>query len=199
MAISRRHAFDVGLGGRKRHPRLAPCVHKIRRACLGFASSLWIERHPDVGPCSRRDDPGDRQLEVVRHHAGDRIAAPVEREGPSDDAGVGSQPPPERCGNHDAGLVLEPLAQNRIDAELARQGRRDRNPLDVMRLAREGQVLAGVAEPSERIEDAGPLLIGLRVPEGERPVVLGIVDRCAEDARRTGRRRDTAAASASPR
>ena len=177
----RGHAFDVGLGDRKRHIGLASGVRKIRHARFGLPSSFWIERDPHVGPHSRRNDAGDRELEMVWHHAGDRIAAPVEREGPADDGGVGSQPPPERSGNHDARLILEPLAQNWIHAELAGQRRRDRNTLDVMRLTREDQVLAGVAEPSERIEDAGPLLIRLCVLERERPVVHGIVDLCAED------------------
>lgn len=61
------------------------------------------------------------------------------------------------------------------------QWRRDRDTDDVMRLALEGQVLAGVAEPSERVEDARLLLIRLRVPEEERSVVFGVTDRCAED------------------
>ena len=161
------HAFDVGLSDRKRHFWLAPCVREIQCARSGFLSSSWIERDPNVRPGSRRHDAGDRKREMVRHHACDRITAPVDRKGPADDAGVGSQPPPEWSGNYDARLILEPLAQHRIDAELAHQPRRDCNALDVMRFAREGQVLAREAEPSERIEDASSLLIHLRVPERE--------------------------------
>ena len=118
---------------------------------------------------------------MVGHHACDCIAAPVERERLADDGGVGSELAPERCGNHDAGLVLEPSAQNRINTELAYQRRRDRNTFYVMRFAREGQVLAREAEPSKRVEDARPRLVRLRVFQGQRPVVLGIVDCCTED------------------
>jgi hypothetical protein len=54
-----------------------------------------------------------------------------------------------------------------------------------MRFGSKSQILAGVAKPSERIEDARPLLIRLRVREGERPVVLWIVDCCAKDGDKT--------------
>ena len=88
---------------------------------------------------------------------------------------------PQRPRENHAGVVCEPVTVQRSDAELLHERYRDHHALHVMRLAREGQVLAGAAKPSERVEDARPFPIRLRIPQGQRSVVLRIVGGGAEE------------------
>src|SRR5689334_25019060 len=100
-------------------------------------------------------------MECWGHYSSHDIAVPVERQRLADDPRISAEPTPERVRNHHLILALEPPANNRIDTELINQRRRDRDPLDVLRLSGEYQVLASLAEPTESVEDPIPFLIGL--------------------------------------
>ena len=97
-------------------------------------------------------------MEPLRHHARDGIAAPVKREGLPNDGRVVAQTLPQRARDYGAVLVPKPLTDERLDAEIDNERHGDRDSVDMVRLAGESQVLAGLAEPSEGIKNPVPLL-----------------------------------------
>ena len=97
------------------------------------------------------------------HHTRHRVATPIERQRLSDNSGIGAEPLPERVGNHHTGIVIEPPAENRNNAQLPHKGQRDHDSLDMVRLTGESQVLSGVAKPSKCVEGSSPLLICTRI------------------------------------
>jgi hypothetical protein len=114
-----------------------------------------VQRQPDIGSHPGRCDPRYRQLEQLRHHAGDDVSAAIQREWLSNDSRIGSQLPPQRIRNDDAIFIVEPLAENGINSQLMDERRRDCRALHVTWLAAEHEIFSGLAIPPERIKHSG--------------------------------------------
>ena len=160
---------------------------------------LRVERHPGIGAHVRPAEAGDRQAKRLRHDAGHGVAAAVEREPLADDRRIAAETLPQPARDDDAGVVGEPLADGSDRRRAGARAAWSPTALDVVRLAGEGQVLAGVANQpnaskacvSRRSTSASSLV--------KRRVLSGSVSGPAEDGHEPVAVADTAGAAASPR
>src|SRR5262249_60121383 len=94
-----------------------------------------MEVQPDVAVDPFAAWPGHRQSKGGRHDAGDRDAAAVERDRPSDDRAIGAEPLPQSVRDDRTTVVVEPSAKEGRRAEVLRERSCDRDDADVPRLA----------------------------------------------------------------
>src|SRR6185436_4622743 len=153
------YARHVRFGCGKRHTRFSPSVCDVGRS----RSLMRIQRHPDIGFNSSRCNSRHRQMKRRWHHSCYGVATAVERERFTDDLRISTEALPKRVRDHGTAVIPKPVAKRRFDPEIVNQGYRDGDAIDVMRLPRERQVLAGRPKPSERIKQLGPLLVLFRI------------------------------------
>ena len=151
----------------QRDARFASGVRKVPLAATVRVARRRHERNPHLGVAAPHAQAGDRQSKRRWHHAAHGVAPLVERDGAADDVALAAKAPPERARDDGAAVVGEPLAEERW-TELSRQGGRHRRAGDELRLARRRQMESAAAEPAERVEARGLLLVVLQLGNRHR-------------------------------
>ena len=96
------------------------------------------------------------------------VLALVERDGAADDVAPPAEAAPQGRRDDGARVIDEPLAEARW-TELPRERRRHRRAGDELRVARGRHVVSAGAEPAERVEARGLLLVVLQLGHRHRP------------------------------
>ena len=115
----------------------------------------------------------------------DSIDAAAEGDGLADEGGIGSQTLPERIGDDGERLarVAEPLPGLRVHADTVRQGRRDLDSVEELRLPGGREIVVGELDPAEYVEAPHALLVLGHVVQIQARHVCGISQGGAEDGR----------------
>src|SRR5208283_1739001 len=136
----------------------------------------WIEGNPDVDLGIAVRDARGRQAEARRHDARDRIDAAAEGDGLAHEAGIGTQTLPKRIGDDGERLarVAEPLPGLRVRADAVRQGRRDVDSVEELRLPGGREIVVSELDPAEYVEAPQALLVFRHVVQIQARHVFGI-------------------------